>query len=84
VNLIFEHSAGVHSGVCGSRRTGFGKHPDQGQFRFRRHNIAEITGHSEKDAETITGKHNTMSSTAVEKIETRTKIVYQTLREGGQ
>lgn len=37
--------------------------------------IAEITGHSEKDAETIIRKHYLVSSAAVEKIESRTSIV---------
>jgi len=39
--------------------------------------IAEVSGHSEKDAETIIRKHYLVSSAAVEKIEARTKIVNQ-------
>lgn len=39
--------------------------------------IAEITGHSEKDAETIIRKHYLVSSEAVDRIESRTKNVNQ-------
>jgi integrase len=39
--------------------------------------IAEVTGHSEKDAEGIIRKHYLVSSAAVEKIEARTKSVNQ-------
>ncbi|WP_336057327.1 tyrosine-type recombinase/integrase [Nitratireductor sp. CH_MIT9313-5] len=39
--------------------------------------IAEITGHTEKDAETIIRKHYLVSSAAVEKIESRTLTVNQ-------
>ena len=40
--------------------------------------IAEVTGHSEKDAEAIIRKHYLVSSAAVERIESRTKSVNQT------
>lgn len=39
--------------------------------------IAEVTGHSEKDAETIIRKHYLVSSAAVERIESRTRSVNQ-------
>jgi len=39
--------------------------------------IAEVSGHSEKDAETIIRKHYLVSSAAVEKIEARTRAVNQ-------
>lgn len=39
--------------------------------------IAEVTGHSEKDAEGIIRKHYLVSSAAVEKIEARTRSVNQ-------
>lgn len=39
--------------------------------------IAEVTGHAEKDAERILRKHYLVSSAAVEKIEARTKNVNQ-------
>ncbi|MBC8718405.1 hypothetical protein [Ochrobactrum sp. Marseille-Q0166] len=37
--------------------------------------IAEVSGHSEKDTETIIRKHYLVSSAAVEKIESRTIAV---------
>lgn len=39
--------------------------------------ISEVSGHSEKDAESIIRKHYLVSSAAVEKIENRTRTVNQ-------